>query len=116
MRNRVLRIVPLYWLMTSVKVLLLFLSGGSALHSILSPETVVCSYLFLSARNLDGKIEPLTGVGWTLSFEVFFYALFAVALTVRANVYWFIGVAMTELSVPEPLLAAGHSLLQFHCA
>jgi exopolysaccharide production protein ExoZ len=97
--RRILRIVPLYWLVTTLKVLVVFLTAGFALHTKLSPVTAACSYLFLPARNLDGKIEPLVGVGWTLTFEMLFYFLFTIALFLRKNVFQFVGVILAILSI-----------------
>lgn len=34
------------------------------------------------AYNELGDIQPIVGVGWTLSFEVFFYFVFAIAIAV----------------------------------
>jgi exopolysaccharide production protein ExoZ len=97
--QRIVRIVPLYWMVTTLKVFILLLSTGLVLHTVLSPVTAVCSYLFLPARNLDGKIEPLVGVGWTLTFEMFFYFLFTCALFLRTNVFKFVGAILTVLSI-----------------
>jgi len=103
--KRITRIVPLYWLVTTLKVALLFLTAGLALHSTFTPVTAIRSYLFLPAKNLDGKLEPLVGVGWTLNFEMMFYFLFTLALFFRKNVFTFIGVVLA-------LLAAGSFLRQ----
>ena len=97
--HRILRIVPLYWLVTTLKVLIMLLTAGFALHTVLSPATALCSYLFLPARDLDGRLEPLVGVGWTLNFEMLFYFLFAAALFLRANVFKFVGVILTLLAI-----------------
>lgn len=97
--HRIVRIVPLYWLVTTLKVLIVLFTAGFALHTVLSPVTAACSYLFLPARDLDGKIEPLVGVGWTLTFEMLFYFLFSFALFLRTNVYKFIGVTLGILSI-----------------
>jgi exopolysaccharide production protein ExoZ len=97
--HRITRIVPLYWFVTTLKVAVLVFTTGFALHSILSPATVACSYLFLPAKDLDGKLEPLVGVGWTLNFEMLFYVFFALALFLQKNIYWFVGLALAILSV-----------------
>jgi exopolysaccharide production protein ExoZ len=97
--HRILRIVPLYWLVTTLKVLIVLFTAGFALHTILSPVTAICSYLFLPARDLDGRLEPLVGVGWTLNFEMLFYFLFAWALFLRVNVFKFVGVILAVFSI-----------------
>lgn len=79
--NRVLRIVPAYWLATSV-----FLAGAvlGAFPSVrLTLWHVVSSYLFIpSLSPSNGHVYPLLIPGWTLNYEMFFYALFALALLV----------------------------------
>ncbi len=97
--HRIVRIVPLYWLVTTFKVVILLATAGLALHTALSPRTAICSYLFLPTKDLDGKLEPLVGVGWTLNFEMLFYFFFALALFLRANVFKFVGVVLVLLSI-----------------
>jgi exopolysaccharide production protein ExoZ len=98
-KHRIVRIVPLYWLVTTLKLLIVLLTAGFALHTILTPTTAACSYLFLPAKNLDGKLEPLVGVGWTLNFEMFFYFLFTMAMFLRRNVVTVVGIVLALLSI-----------------
>lgn len=84
--KRLLRIVPMYWLATSAKLGTMLLMPAMILHAELAPWTLISSYLFLPSTNADGRFEPLLGVGWTLIFEMFFYAVFAAALATRRNV------------------------------
>jgi exopolysaccharide production protein ExoZ len=97
--RRIMRIVPLYWLITTMKVFVLLLTSGLVLHAALNPTSTVCSYLFLPAKNLDGKLRPLVNVGWTLNFEMLFYFLFGLALFLRTGVSKFVGVALALLSI-----------------
>jgi peptidoglycan/LPS O-acetylase OafA/YrhL len=99
-QRRVIRIVPMYWLATTVKLVLMVLAGEFVFHARFSLVDTVMSYLFLPTRNVDGNFFPLLGVGWTLNFEMFFYLLFAVALFLRVSVFKFVGVVLS-------LLAAG---------
>ncbi|MEM7300603.1 MAG: acyltransferase [Pseudomonadota bacterium] len=81
LRRRFIRIAPLYWLMTSV-VLLIVLAAPSLMDNApKEPLHWLASYAFFPmARETDGLIRPLLGVGWTLQYEMFFYLLFALAL------------------------------------
>lgn len=97
--SRIVRIVPLYWLVTTLKVLALLVAAGIVLHAKLHFVNVLCSYLFLPAMNGDGKIDPLVNVGWTLNLEMLFYVLFTLALFLRANVFKFVGVILALLSI-----------------
>jgi exopolysaccharide production protein ExoZ len=88
--KRVIRIVPMYWIATTLKLLALIFASGAVRHAQLNPVNILCSYLFLPTTNVEGRIEPLLGVGWTLVFEMFFYAVFATALLVRRIDYFYL--------------------------
>jgi exopolysaccharide production protein ExoZ len=87
MLRRLLRIVPLYWVVTTIKLVAMLAVPAVVLHAKLDLWPVVSSYLFLPSFNADGNIEPLLGVGWTLNFEMFFYSLFAIAMALRVDVF-----------------------------
>jgi peptidoglycan/LPS O-acetylase OafA/YrhL len=80
MRRRILRVVPLYWFYTLLKVLLLLAVPSLALRTSLDLQHLVLSLLFIPAFSPWGLVEPVLPVGWTLNFEMFFYAVFAVAI------------------------------------
>lgn len=92
--RRLVRIVPMYWLATTVKLGILLLVPALVLHAQLDPARIMLSYLFLPTTNVDGRFEPLLGVGWTLIFEMFFYFCFALALRFRLNVLAFVATVM----------------------
>jgi exopolysaccharide production protein ExoZ len=79
-KDRVLRIAPLYWIATAIIV------GGGIVHLFpnlpLSPPHILASFLFIPyPYPIGGAICPILVQGWTLNYEMFFYALFAAALT-----------------------------------
>lgn len=76
--RRIIRIVPLYWLVTALAVAA-YLWRGQVLH----PLQVIKSLAFIPYENERGLFHPLVQRGWTLNYEMFFYLLFAVALTQR---------------------------------
>ena len=109
--HRVARVVPLYWAVTT-----LYLAVALALPTLLNrhyfaPEFIVASYLFIPMERPDGMIQPLYGLGWTLNYEMYFYALFAVALGWRRTIalpllvagFLVLVAAGRLVSVPEPL-------------
>ncbi|QQR35149.1 acyltransferase [Devosia oryziradicis] len=79
--RRIIRIVPMYWLFTSV-IVAIALAIPSVLQSTkFDVGHVVASYLFLPYTSpADGTITPLLNPGWTLNFEMFFYVLFGATL------------------------------------
>jgi len=85
-QHRIVRIVPLYWLLTTAKLLLVYLLADLALRSSLDLDYVVRSYLFLPVVDSAGHFRPLLPVGWTLTYEFLFYLLFALALALRVEI------------------------------
>jgi len=81
MRRRLIRIVPLYWAVTTVS-----LAAALAVPSLMAKVPPgdywydASSYLFWPAMRLTGDIRPLATPGWTLNLEMLFYVIFAVAL------------------------------------
>lgn len=77
--RRIARVVPAYWVITLAVFALawfrpsLFNSTTADLH------TLLASLSFLALDHGDGNTGPLLVVGWTLNYEIFFYAI--VALT-----------------------------------
>ena len=84
-QNRAIRIVPMYWLATTVKVFALLIVPSMVLHAIFDPERIFYSYFLLPQVNPDGRFEPLLGVGWTLIYEMFFYLVFTLGLFLKFN-------------------------------
>jgi peptidoglycan/LPS O-acetylase OafA/YrhL len=76
--RRIARIVPLYWLITAL-VVVQIVWQGRPLH----PLDLVRSLAFIPYVNDDGTLQPLLRRGWTLNYEMFFYAVFAIALFQR---------------------------------
>ena len=75
LKRRLVRIVPLYWIVTSIYLALTLLVPEFAKGYPVS--FVVASYLFIPAARPDGVIEPLVGQGWSLNYEMLFYLIFA---------------------------------------
>jgi exopolysaccharide production protein ExoZ len=73
LRRRLIRIVPLYWILTTL-FLAMALLQPSAVHGDLGGAGyILASYLFFPWPRPDGLMEPALGLGWTLNHEMFFY-------------------------------------------
>lgn len=83
MRHRLTRIVPLYWIMTSAFLAMLLLDPATIHGDIGGPAYLAASYLFLPWPRPNGLMEPAFGLGWTLNYEMFFYAVFTPFLLLR---------------------------------
>ena len=76
--HRILRIVPLYWIATALWFYSLKTWHIPTIHA----STQILSSLFFIPNYLaqDYRVSPILSQGWTLNFEMSFYALFAAAL------------------------------------
>lgn len=130
--RRILRIYPIYWLVTllligfaSVKTTLGLMSGQSLTESLdfdLQWYRLLGAFTLFPTYNELGNIQPVVGVGWTLSFEVFFYFVFALAIflgfrwaaLVVASVFAFLVFAPLPLGTsPLGLFLTDPILLEF---
>ncbi len=103
MLKRIIRIVPLYYLVT-----LLYIADDIKNEN-LSGELslLVKSLLFIPSFITKGGPYygmPLLEVGWTLNYEMIFYSLFAVSILWGTKRYWFVYAIFTILVFIIPIL------------
>lgn len=77
LHRRFARIIPLYWIMSALFLVVLLLSRSAIHGDIGGPLYIAASFLFLPWPRPDGVMQPPLGLGWTLNYEMFFYAAFA---------------------------------------
>ena len=104
--RRFLRIVPLYYIATLSKVFTAGLKG-----QFWPPIDIAKSLLFLPyLAPGETEMRPIVGQGWTLNYEMFFYALFALTLllprawSVKALIAVMVGLVAAG-SLLSPLMA-----------
>ena len=78
--RRIIRVVPLYWLAT-----LAVIACAAVKHSFneaFAPAAIAKSLLFIpySSLEIPRGVWPILQNGWTLNYEMFFYALFGLSL------------------------------------
>lgn len=78
--RRAIRIIPIYWLLTTFYVALE--AAAPSLNKGYSAKYIAASYLFFPHARPDGTMEPVLAQGWTLNYEMLFYLLFA------STVFW----------------------------
>jgi exopolysaccharide production protein ExoZ len=82
--RRLLRIVPLYWLLSAATVLIAIAAPGIMSDGLRDGwGYVATSFAFIPWRRMDGSIQPILRLGWTLEYEMLFYAIVACALPLR---------------------------------
>lgn len=79
--RRFRRVAPIYWLL-SLPILIGMARGGT-----LSPDVAVATFLFWPFSGLEMTF-PALGPGWTLCFEMLFYAGFGLAIAGGRRVGW----------------------------
>ncbi len=83
LRKRLIRILPLYYLMTIGTFLLLLLFPTMFQQTKPDPVFLIKSLLFIPFDIGNGVLQPLLRIGWTLNCELFFYVLFLIALRIN---------------------------------
>lgn len=115
--NRFTRIYPSVWVMSAfAAVTYLAGFGGAAKAGKLAPARLAASVLLVAQHDW-----PLVNVTWTLVYEVFFYALFALAIWrrrvgVAALVAWQAAVLALALTGTTPIGGAWTLYLRPFCA
>lgn len=85
--RRLIRIVPLYWLITAISLLVLGYVAWLGRRAFPSLLEVASSLGFVPfARPGDGQPRPIAAQGWTLNYEMFFYLIFALFVGFRRDV------------------------------
>jgi peptidoglycan/LPS O-acetylase OafA/YrhL len=103
LRRRITRIVPLYWLAT---IAAFAYHKVSATHGASDswPE-LVRSLAFIPYCGGDGSWDPVLPQGWSLNYEMMFYAIFALGLSFPRKIALpAVGITLGAFVVIQPLL------------
>jgi len=94
MVKRLIRVVPVYWLCT----LLLFMLAAAAPQLMGTTRAdwteLAKSLFFVPYMKGSGHVYPLLYLGWTLNYEMMFYALFALSLLISPRRPQFVAVPL----------------------
>ena len=102
--RRAVRIIPLYWAVSGVLLAYVLRSYSDLASANMSVASIVTTFFFLPYPKPDGTVVPLNGIGWTLNYEMFFYAVFAIAiLATRSAAVIGISVLFVVMSVTAVL-------------
>jgi exopolysaccharide production protein ExoZ len=81
-RKRIIRVVPIYWLFT-FGLFAVTIVAPSLLDNTTPNITHLLKSLFFIPFDKNGSGNfPILFLGWTLNYEMFFYAIFAIALAI----------------------------------
>lgn len=84
-KMRVIRIVPLYWLYTFATAALVLALPQLFKTTEFTVPHFIQSLLFIPHWGPAGSLSPLILLGWTLNYEMFFYAAFAIAMALSTS-------------------------------
>jgi exopolysaccharide production protein ExoZ len=104
-RRRLVRLVPPYWFFTLLTIATMYVFGSHMHLSEVRLPQVIGSFVFFPVENPQGRPFPVLILGWTLEYEMLFYAILAIGLLFRRT----IGVALTAtilVAVAAAFLAA----------
>lgn len=73
--KRTVRIYPIYWIITLIVLAFFLVVPGFANNQDLNIQHIFVSLLLLPQND-----KPILDVGWTLTYELFFYLLFSLAI------------------------------------
>ncbi|MEP1765210.1 MAG: acyltransferase [Sulfitobacter sp.] len=115
--RRTFRVVPAYWAIITVTGLML-LAGLSPVGIHGADGTLLNwfkSMAFIPFERSHGPMMPLLGVGWTLNYEMFFYAMFALLIWVpKPSRSWVLVLAILFLVGGGQLVQPQNLLAQFY--
>jgi exopolysaccharide production protein ExoZ len=103
LRRRLIRIMPLYWLATIAALAYHRVSGTHSAHA--GWHELARSLTFIPYPGDDGVWAPILRQGWTLSYEMMFYSIFALGLSLSRRIALpLIGMTLGLLVVIVPAL------------
>jgi exopolysaccharide production protein ExoZ len=113
-RKRCLRIYPFYWILLAIKVLgSLTIERNGSFEGVSLWQFIQVVLLVPQAGT---NLTPFIGVAWTLTYEIFFYAIFSSLILCKPKVYlpliiaWIAGIILNLVNV---LPLNGSILLDF---
>jgi exopolysaccharide production protein ExoZ len=105
--RRVVRVVPLYWLLTIPLAIGALLAPQAFGIETNKYQYVLSSFFFIRVARAGDDLRPLLGQGWTLDYEMFFYVAFALALLLPRR--WGVG-ALTVIFAGLVILGRAFSI------
>jgi exopolysaccharide production protein ExoZ len=78
--NRITRIVPLYWLMTTALLIVAALRSDLLNSTTADVSNYLKSIFFIPYFKENGVLQPMLAVGWTLNYEMLYYVVAAIVI------------------------------------
>lgn len=85
--KRLVRIVPIYWLLTALATVIIFVAPHLSQHGREADlQWILASFFFIPWTSSTGIPLPVLGLGWTLNYDMYFYLIFSIALFFRKRI------------------------------
>jgi exopolysaccharide production protein ExoZ len=110
--SRLIRILPLYWILTTCLLAVALVKPSLLNSTTANLENYAKSLLFIPYFKESGALRPMLAVGWTLNYEMFFYACIAVSLFISKSKYFLLTIlllASSHLLAPSMLKGGAFS-------
>jgi len=92
--KRISRIVPLYWILTSVLLAIAYLAPHLLKSTTADLVNFAKSLFFIPYFKEEGVLRPMLAVGWTLNYEMFFYGALWLSLVFARPLYFPLGIVI----------------------
>lgn len=116
MRRRMLRVAPLYWAFTLIAAALALAAPQLFKTTTFDGNQLALSLAFIPFYNPASEgLHPLYKLGWTLNYEIFFYACFALLAMFKARSrVWALTITFSALAFFGFMLAPKSAIPQFY--
>lgn len=113
--KRLIRIVPLYYLVTVVTFIFLLVFPTMFKTTTADVSYLIKSFLFIPYE-IGDVIQPIVRVGWTINYEIFFYVLFFISMKISQKYRALIcSVILVTMAVIGEVLVVPTTVLKFYC-
>lgn len=117
MINRIRRVVPLYWFCTLAMAFILLAAPSLFKTSVFNWQAFFTSLFFIPDYSIANSavVWPILAPGWSLNYEMYFYLLFALSLTLVPSArVLFISLAITSVFLVSHLSSSSSAVAEFY--
>jgi exopolysaccharide production protein ExoZ len=107
--KRIIRIIPLYYLLSGLDAAVSIFMH----HQTLDATTIIKTLIFFPFFDHQKIVSPLISVGWSLSYEIYFYTLVGLLLAFKKNLFRNLLLVLLLLSVIGAIFNPGIVILRF---
>jgi len=112
--DRITRIVPLYWVVTTLVLAVAWVAPGVMGSTVANFGDYLLSLLFIPHFRPDCQMFPLLMVGWSLNYEMLYYVIIFFALMIdRARYKWLLAATVLAIHLGGQFLDESTASQQF---